>query len=339
MQLQSNLTVLLEFDLNELLAVQSDVTLLISRRVRELLDRPKESSDEQPAINDKDEEKSDKSVEIIGDHCGNHQDDNDDDSEAFILTQLDQHAREKIWTHENEELVTLRAELPKADISSPLKESQSLPDSYDRVKIDAREIEDQLEEDELPSANNNDNNKRELSQVTKKLCVRFPDNRPTVPPTNFNINPVSGKPWILEDFKMNKDINSVKRRQQNIKLQRFNTEGFSPPEAGRPSLIDKELGSDAENDLYEFENLRDRSHSPPGFGRLDFPNTQERLDDKQKSQNIIFQKTKWRFRKATCNAIPPYEREFLFKNDKLNEIVDDGTFEWNDAELQIYMRK
>ncbi|CAR30796.1 ZYRO0E02442p [Zygosaccharomyces rouxii] len=337
MQLQSNLAVLLEFDLNRLLAVQSDVTLLISRRVRELLDRSKELVDEHSTINDKDEDKGDTSIGIVGGDRSNHQVDDGDDSDDFILTQLGEHTGEKIWTHENEDLVTLRAELPKADISSPLKESQSLPDSYNHMKNDSRELDVQVEEDELPSANNN--SRKELSQVTKKLCVRFPDNKPVVPRTNFNINPYTGKPWILEDFKRNEDINSVKKRQQNMKAQKIYAEGFPPPEAGRQSLIDKEISKGVENNFYEFENLRDRSHSPPGFGRLDFPNTQERFDDKQKSQNIIFHKTKWRFRKATCNAVPPYEREFLFKNDKLNEIVDDGTFEWNDAELQIYTRK
>ncbi|GAV49455.1 hypothetical protein ZYGR_0P00980 [Zygosaccharomyces rouxii] len=337
MQLQSNLAVLLEFDLNRLLAVQSDVTLLISRRVRELLDRSKELGDEHSTINDKDEDKGDTSIGIVGGDRSNHQMDDGDDSDDFILTQLGEHTGEKIWTHENEDLVTLRAELPKADISSPLKESQSLPDSYNHMKNDSRELDVQVEEDELPSANNN--SRKELSQVTKKLCVRFPDNKPVVPRTNFNINPYTGKPWILEDFKRNEDINSVKKRQQNMKAQKIYAEGFPPPEAGRQSLIDKEISKGVENNFYEFENLRDRSHSPPGFGRLDFPNTQERFDDKQKSQNIIFHKTKWRFRKATCNAVPLYEREFLFKNDKLNEIVDDGTFEWNDSELQIYTRK
>lgn len=337
MLLQSNLKILLEFDLNGLLAVQSDVTLLISKRVSELLEKSKNLCNEHTTIDNESEKESDKSVEIIGADHDTHQEDNDDDSEAFILTQLDQYTKEKICNHENENLVTLGVEYPKADISSPLKESQSLPDFYDHTKIDNKGIENQMLADELPSANNNSANK-ELSQVAKKLCVRFPDNKRVVQPMNFNINPFTGKPWILEDFKMNENINSTKRRQQNIKLQKFNTDGFPPPEIGRRSLIDIELDKDVENSLYEFENLRDRSHSPPGFGRLDFPNTQERIDDKQKSQNIIFQKTKWRFRKATCNEIPPYEREYLFKNDKLNEIVDDGTFEWDEAKLQIYTR-
>lgn len=340
MQLQSNLNILLDFDLNELLAVQSDVTQLISRRVHELLKRSKSLCDEDSIRNHNDEEQSDKSIEIIEADHGDSQSDDDEDSEAFILTQLDQHTKEKTWNHENEELTTLRAELPKPDISSPLKESQSLPDSYDRMKIDVTDVEDQQEEKVLRLTNSNNN--KDLSQVTKKLCVRFPENVPTVsdvPPTNFNVNPFSGKPWILEDFKMNKDINPVKRNHNNIRLQKTAIEDFTSSDIGRRSLIDKEMSYNIENNFHEFENLRDRSHSPPGFGRLDFPNTQERIDDKQKSQNMIFQKTKWRFLKATCNAIPPYEREFLFKNDKLNEIVDDGDFKWNELELQIYTRK
>lgn len=343
MQLQSNLAILLEFELDRLLAVQSDVTVLISKRVRELIDKTKEIHDNYSEMNNLDENGGRGSVEILGNGSDTQQVDEDEDSEDFILTQLDQHAKEKLWTHENEELVTLRAELPKADISSPLKESQSQPDSYDRIKVNSKKHNVDSEVDKLPPTNKTDDenrtaNNKEGLNVVKRLCIRSPNVGSTFPRTNLNINPLTGKPWILEDFKRNEDINSVKKGQKNLRIQKFYAEGCPPPEIGRQSLIDKASFEVPEDNSCEFENLRDRSHSPPGFGRLDFPNTQERLDDKQKSQNIIFHKTKWRFRKATSHAIPPYEREFLFKNDRLNEIIDNGTFEWNDAELQIYMR-
>lgn len=84
--------------------------------------------------------------------------------------------------------------------------------------------------------------------------------------------------------------------------------------------------------------MRNRSPSPPGYGRLDFPSTQERADDKSKAQSIIRDKTLYRFLEATNNRVPPMKREFLFKKRELNDVVDDGNFDWTEESLEIFSR-
>lgn len=152
----------------------------------------------------------------------------------------------------------------------------------------------------------------------------------------FNTNPITSKPWILEDFKPNKDVTAVKRGKK--KLEEFYKK------VGKP--IDLQEDDDSinfrnnENTLdsfkMEFDNLRNRTESPPGYGRLDFPTTQEREEDKLASRRILYQKTKHRFLTSINNRIPPQEREFLFRRNEFNEVVDNGYFKWDRSALQIY---
>lgn len=150
---------------------------------------------------------------------------------------------------------------------------------------------------------------------------------------DFNLNPLISKPWILEDFKPNKDVSAVKRGKR--RLEEFYKK------AGKP------MGAQMENDKVEhplfdmsfdmpFDNLRQRTDSPPGYGRLDFPTTQEREEDKIASKKIIYKKTMKRFLSSVNYRIPPQEREFLFKREEFNEAVNDSDFKWDPTTLKIY---
>lgn len=72
---------------------------------------------------------------------------------------------------------------------------------------------------------------------------------------------------------------------------------------------------------------------------MDFPNTQENLEDRKKSQEIMFAKTKDRFYLATKSAVPLEKREYYFRNNELNEIINGGNFTWDEKGLQIFKRK
>ncbi|AQZ18651.1 SAE2 (YGL175C) [Zygosaccharomyces parabailii] len=332
MRLQSNLPALLDFDLSRLLAVQSDVTVLISKRVRELL----HSNEDNSGLLAENQVKSSKNNENTETLDALTKSEEEEDSEAFILTQLDHATKEKLTSQETEEMMIIPTTLSKPDISSPLKESQNFSDSPERHATDSKK---HCEEDDAADRMEYNETKKLPKKklfASKKPCIR--PTKVTEPLINLNANPITGKPWILEDFKRNEKIDNMRKSRKNIKTQKFYKKGCPPANVRWNYLEDGSMGGNSEDLLYEFENLRERSHSPPGFGRLDFPSTQERYDDKRKSQNIIFHKTKWRFCKATCNIVSLEEREYLFKNDELNRVIDSGSFEWDDAKLQIYMR-
>ncbi|KTB13827.1 DNA endonuclease SAE2 [Nakaseomyces glabratus] len=78
--------------------------------------------------------------------------------------------------------------------------------------------------------------------------------------------------------------------------------------------------------------------------RLDLENIKEydwkwsHNNDKSKAQSIIRDKTLYRFLEATNNRVPPMKREFLFKKRELNDVVDDGNFDWTEESLEIFSR-
>lgn len=168
---------------------------------------------------------------------------------------------------------------------------------------------------------------------------------------DFNINPITNKPWIYEDFRLNENFNYQRGRKNidNARLSRFYSVAGKPendsklilnPKTGF-ELIKREEDNES-NGTYngpEFYNLSTRSKSPPGYGRLDFPNTQENLADKQKAQEIIYKKTKERFLIATNHLIPAEKRQFLFRNEKLNEMVTKEQCRWQENMLQIFSRE
>lgn len=181
------------------------------------------------------------------------------------------------------------------------------------------------------------------SSFVGKLNVTPQENKQTnehkskLKKVNFNFNPLTKKSWILEDFKPNRDINAVRRGQK--KLEAFYSKTGNPRHSMRDGVLHNDYTRNKNSDdtlEFTFDNLRVRSHSPPGFGRLDFPSTQEHCDDKREAQRIIHEKTKYRFMRAVNSQVPPQEREFLFKREELNNIVDDNEFTWSEKELMVY---
>lgn len=276
-----------------------------------------------------------------------------DDSQDLVLTQYNTNSNTN--TPYGSSQLNTQIEEPifiKENGSSPLKESLDM-----NLTNIIRSRRTNNKNTYHVNNKNNNNNKVKSNTITNRamedsqnLNVKI-KSEPIIPSKtnqypseklNFNINPITKKPWILEDFKPNNQTMDVKRGRQ--KLEQFYSK------VGKPvQLYLNEHGShhantgnlnelNRDNSEYLFDNLRHRSKSPPGYGRMDFPSTQERKEDKRKSQKIIYEKTLYRFYAATNYMIPPFEREFLFKKDLLNRIVDDNNFTWNETNLKIFPR-
>ncbi|EDO17800.1 hypothetical protein Kpol_541p42 [Vanderwaltozyma polyspora DSM 70294] len=341
MRLKSKLEILTELDLDELLNIQHDVTLLIKKKVRKLLIE----NNLEDSISVKKKNETDQ-----GDTCDGELveiDNSGVDIQDFILTQIENKKvddrnlkSENVIQEVKDPLLEKNSYLKKEvrssifpDFSSPLK-------SYDEVKTSKVEAQSPIKNINYKSINNV---KRSL--ILDDLNDEFFNGKASAKRDkkiyDFNRNPITAKAWILEDFKPNEDKLAIARgrkRDDIIKLKKIYKEIGEPPDLIKPehdSFDNEDLFINKETD---FDNLKTRSRSPPGYGRLDFPNTQERNDDKKKSQEIIFKKTKMRFLQAVRNKIPPQEREFHFKSDELNRIVDDGNFKWDDNKLNIYSR-
>lgn len=196
---------------------------------------------------------------------------------------------------------------------------------------------------------------QECSKKSRQNEENKKDKGNEVNKVNFNLNPITGKPWIFEDFKANEDVIGIRKgrkRCENAKLAKFYAVAGRPKNEEKLTInnsgflhmadgLDKDEAMENIHDSYscEFENLRHRSKSPPGYGRMDFPNTQENLEDRKKSQEIMFAKTKDRFYLATKSAVPLEKREYYFRNNELNEIINSGNFTWDEKGLQIFKRK
>lgn len=335
--LKSSLSILKELSLDELLNVQYDVTTLIAKRVQALQNRNKCVL----------EEPNSKLAEILCHEKNAPQQSSqtsagpgEQDSEDFILTQFDEDIKKESaeihYRNENKHTVQLplvtmppnRHKRKISEFSSPLNGLNNLSDLEDCSDTVIHEID-----------NDKENKTRKLlgielenpESTSPNLYKNVKDNFLF----DFNTNPLTKRAWILEDFRPNEDIAPVKRGRR--KLERFYAQVGKPEDSKHRSLS---VVIESQNSDYEFafDNLRNRSKSPPGFGRLDFPSTQEGNEDKKKSQEIIRSKTKYRFLMASNNKIPPYEREYVFKREQLNQIVDDGCFFWSDKLLQIYAR-
>lgn len=366
MKLRSNLNSLLELDLNGLIAVQRDITRLIELKVDELQSNTKKNPVNRNCAGQKSSQKNatfenKENVEfqetIVGesDYW---------DSQDYILTQFDNKAREKSPRKPYNEqqilqIASSQEAFKKTDLSSPLKESQPLEDSVklcmgknlnnkgNAITLTAGPKFDHYQN--LLNENNTNCNNHCLAGSSTSVKDKNIDSevpkREFIEHISFNKHPLNKRAWILEDFKRNENANlgtRGRKKFKTVKLHKFYAKAGLPPDLdGIPKakgIINGHYMLD-EGDSYKFDNLRERSNSPPGYGRLDFPTTQERFDDKQKSQEIIFRKTRERFIEATCTNIPTYERGYIFKSDHLNQLVDDGAIEWNEEELEIFTRK
>lgn len=158
---------------------------------------------------------------------------------------------------------------------------------------------------------------------------------------NFNINSITKKQWILENFEPNNHIMNVKRGRQELepiyskvgRPSQLYPKRYSTHHPNTSNLQD--LNKD--NCEYLFDNLRYRSKSPPDYGRINFPSTQECNEDKGKLQRINYEKTLYRFYTATNYMILPFEREFLFRKDLSNRILEDINFTGNETDPEIYV--
>ena len=336
--LKSSLPILKKLSLDELLNVQHDVTTLIAKRVQALQNGSKcvfegPSSILVESVCHQKNVLQQSSQSSVG--AG------EQDSEDFILTQFDEDIKKESpkFHHRNENktavqlpLVTMSPSKNKrkiSEFSSPLNGPGNLSDLEDCSDTVIHEID-----------HNKENKTRkilgiELQKPEFTLPNFYKQDKDSLL-FDFNTNPLTKRAWILEDFRPNEDIAPVKRGRR--KLERFYAQVGKPEDSkhGSLSVVMESQNSDYE---FAFDNLRNRSKSPPGFGRLDFPSTQEGNEDKKKSQEIIRKKTKYRFLMASNNKIPPYEREYVFKREQLNRIVDDGCFFWSDKLLQIYARR
>lgn len=348
MKLRSRLNILLEYDLDSLLAVQDDVARLIEMQVGQL--QRKLAAVNKSELNC---HRTSLEVPILEDDKENMPKDYEEgDTDDYILTQLHHDDRHLKQEHNGISFVgapNLDNNRMNQDLSSPLKGTQSQPDSLASIENNPETVSTKVKDEvtnafghkhilQTVNAIHNELVSDGKSSGTKKMCLGTTVMMHTGS-VCLNKNPITKKPWILEDFKRNEDVTSIKRgrrRMDNKKMKKFYTEGGRPPEI----IIEHNI-ENVENEEIDcdFENLRERSKSPPGYGRLDFPSTQERFDDKLKSQQIIYNKTKQRFLQATCTKLPPQEREYWFKSDSLNRAVDDGVFNWNESELKIYLRR
>ncbi|SCU93617.1 LADA_0G04060g1_1 [Lachancea dasiensis] len=166
---------------------------------------------------------------------------------------------------------------------------------------------------------------------------------------NFNGNPLTKKPWIFEDFKVN-ELAGPSRESRPSAASKFSSTVGKPlqkqklilhPERGFEVVVEDCSTSNEGPTLLtnvEFANMRQRSKSPPGFGRLDFPNTQENMADVIESREILYNKTKDRFLTATRSDLSPSKRPYVFRNVRLNAVVNEGNFEWDPKSLQIFSR-
>ncbi|AMD22616.1 HHL154Wp [Eremothecium sinecaudum] len=161
--------------------------------------------------------------------------------------------------------------------------------------------------------------------------------RPKRIKVDFNINPITKRPWIYEDFSPNHEvINTLsKSRLKDYRRTKMNEMAGIEQEETK-TLANHDASFNESFPLYE--NLRHRSKSPPGYGRMDFPTTQELREEKELAQEMIYQRTKHRFKMAVQTGIPRSEREYYFKNAQLNEWVDNGEITWSKDKLQVYRK-
>lgn len=311
MVLRSGLEALWDLDLEELFALQQDIALIIENKV-------------QKHIENANGLKSSAIDQALQPSCSS----DTEDAEDLLLTQIDPADIPNTLSPKNKGKGKKdKVHASVTEDSSPLKGiTERHLNSGQRSNIDGSLPQNKRIKAEVTSTGRQDSR---ISSVDKKI--------------NFNINPITLQPWILEDFRINEHCH-IPLTEQQIKIESFYRA------VGQPSGIKKEMenkipiGDDVvlrtptKCSEITFDNLRNRIESPPGFGRLDFPSTQEGFDDKRKSQEIIKNKTRQRFLEAVNYKIPPYKRLYLFKVNSLNSVVDDNKFHWEIENLSIFSR-
>lgn len=268
-----------------------------------------------------------------------------EDSQDFILTQLSNNSPQSSQRYSQQDH-------PTPIDSSPLKEYQDAK-SYNTVKSEKVNIKMESPSKSYLQQRLISSKDKKVSKLLIKKELLSPLKSAKIPyeplistkqasplkKLDFNMNPITKKPWILEDFKPNFEVARVRRGRR--KVEQFYSKVGKPDDDPKDFMGNdpyKNPNMEGNESEFIFDNLRQRSQSPPGFGRMDFPSTQERSDDKIKSQKIIYEKTLYRFQSAIDYKVPPYEREFLFKKDAFNKAVDEYNFTWSPKKLKIFLR-
>lgn len=238
---------------------------------------------------------------------------------------------------------TLDMQSKEIDFSSPLKpggQADSKQQKSSPIKRQLAIISDS--EGDIDWSDSEDHAAHDVSGKKQRI---------EPPSFNLNTNPITNKPWIFEDFKVNDLFKPYDRGRTNhelAKISKFHAIVGQPasheklvlhPDRGFEMVKENQPHVNQQVDsIPQFDNLRQRSKSPPGFGRLDFPSTQENLVDQKKAREILANKTKARFLIATRSDIPAKNRQYLFKNSALNDAVDAGDIQWDEDHLTIFSR-
>ncbi|CDK24891.1 unnamed protein product [Kuraishia capsulata CBS 1993] len=174
---------------------------------------------------------------------------------------------------------------------------------------------------------------------------------------DLSINPAANRFWVLEDFKPNPKTNY--NLPYAFKASRMGKDIQAPKCRCSKCLAIAEIVGKTEthhrikavwksNDTNvlapqiqdQFDNVihRDnteiwgRPDSPPGFSRSDFPTTQERLQDREKSEVLNRAKTLERLLQAVQvdgqfkGPMPPQVGKYIFRSDTFNGAVRSGNY-------------
>ena len=161
--------------------------------------------------------------------------------------------------------------------------------------------------------NNNNNNNKSFPQFV-----------------NLNRNPITLGEWRIQDFVANEK--SLAHHISTKKRSRKYHEEKAWEQFQKGEDVDKRY-------LYMFDNMKDREPEPPGYWRIMWPSTQENEQDKREMALVESQNIENRFHKAVNYKIPEEEREFVFKEELLNLVVNNGRFHFQKHNLGIKSKK
>lgn len=172
---------------------------------------------------------------------------------------------------------------------------------------------------------------------------------------DITFNPLSGRKWILEDFRPNPQFNNDKnyvyqevlRGHERRKLKGFDCEeckrfysvagyGIKMMGLAWDETQDAKVKSNCNHNRVSRSEIIEkssrhkikRSKSPLGFFKSGFPNTQELQQQKNQATLEHNQETLERY--LTATSMDYNKRVFIFRNQIFNNIVNNGFFTYDD---------